>query len=163
MSWNHLINLRSPPFLGHAPRERVSWNWKYANAFQIVYRHAPRERVSWNIGFNSLFTFPPVTLHVSVWVEIVSYVTLLFQYLVTLHVSVWVEIGRSTLIFSKTERHAPRERVSWNSRPKRKKPPSLRHAPRERVSWNSVVSHRRIFRPGHAPRERVSWNLENNH
>ena len=81
------------------------------------------------------FSVSVVTLHVSVWVEIISMRLSIAKSLVTLHVSVWVEISsltsavrifqsRSTwacelklqirhieLILSS---HAPRERVSWN-------------------------------------------------
>ena len=55
---------------GHAPRERVSWNFRRYNIWQDTSSHAPRERVSWN-GF-ALHTMQAsrVTLHVSVWVEI---------------------------------------------------------------------------------------------
>ena len=143
----------------HAPRERVSWNDPYLYQIADEMRHAPRERVSWNNDCRQIFNqrvrsrstwacelkwwlskrIPDricVTLHVSVWVEIVRvslyalsrYVTLhvsvwvemLFQIFraqgtsVTLHVSVWVEI----LFFVSVTRlflgHAPRERVSWN-------------------------------------------------
>ena len=38
-------------------------------------RHAPRERVSWNISSVPWLLPPPVTLHVSVWVEIPSVVS----------------------------------------------------------------------------------------
>ena len=34
---------------------------------------------------------------------------------VTLHVSVWVEIQLSVKMSGAVERHAPRERVSWNA------------------------------------------------
>ena len=55
--------------------------------------HAPRERVSWN-------------LECRLWTQLL---------LVTLHVSVWVEIIVSSLVSILFPRHAPRERVSWNS------------------------------------------------
>ena len=54
--------------------------------------HAPRERVSWNIWLPPLYTSVPVTLHVSVWVEIFISSAVLTSACVTLHVSVWVEI-----------------------------------------------------------------------
>ena len=101
--------------LGHAPRERVSWNDFLKGVVTDSGCHAPRERVSWN---SDLFCFPAdalVTLHVSVWVEILGgqfcnkfspvtlhvsvWVEMIFIILsppiwhVTLHVSVWVEIG----------------------------------------------------------------------
>ena len=58
-------------FMGHAPRERVSWNCRGA------LRDSPRL----------------VTLHVSVWVEIHCSVCDDDFHYVTLHVSVWVEMG----------------------------------------------------------------------
>ena len=33
----------------HAPRERVSWNFRRYNIWQDTSSHAPRERVSWNV------------------------------------------------------------------------------------------------------------------
>ena len=98
-------------------------------------RHAPRERVSWNRPERLRRGAPLVTLHVSVWVEIIHADQRDLYTEVTLHVSVWVEIyflsvvcifflSRSTwacelkfLHFLNKEvhlRHAPRERVSWN-------------------------------------------------
>ena len=54
----------------HAPHERVSWNCcQQEMQFQLP-RHAPHERVSWNLSFIIIVHFVPVTLHVSVWVEI---------------------------------------------------------------------------------------------
>ena len=55
-----------------------------------------------------------VTLHVSVWVEIV--VDLFAKAIadVTLHVSVWVEIFKTGSKGESRAGHAPRERVSWN-------------------------------------------------
>ena len=56
---------------GHAPRERVSWN-NSCRSERLVHRsHAPRERVSWNILCHASFFSHVVTLHVSVWVEII--------------------------------------------------------------------------------------------
>ena len=55
-----------------------------------------------------------VTLHVSVWVEIFAWFICLFAKNVTLHVSVWVEI-QYVIRINHYPRHAPRERVSWNS------------------------------------------------
>ncbi len=99
---------------------------------------------------------------------------------VTLHVSVWVEIDsrRNSLVFH--ERHAPRERVSWNSVKCKIQcnykvtlhvsvwveinpwliPILMRvgHAPRERVSWNTDRDYVITVTGSHAPRERVSWN-----
>ena len=98
--------------------------------------HAPRERVSWNCQRNLQFHQRPVTLHVSVWVEMILITALgLFfcghaprervswnpmnvpirdSTAVTLHVSVWVEIIDKNHSTNLVNRHAPRERVSWN-------------------------------------------------
>ena len=54
--------------------------------------HAPRERVSWNSPEAIGAIAAQVTLHVSVWVEIQHTIILLKATSVTLHVSVWVEI-----------------------------------------------------------------------
>ena len=54
--------------------------------------HAPRERVSWNVVFDFAINRFRVTLHVSVWVEIQCYFKEAYPDEVTLHVSVWVEI-----------------------------------------------------------------------
>ena len=54
--------------------------------------HAPRERVSWNSTIGLIFNALIVTLHVSVWVEIVKLWQKCQVLVVTLHVSVWVEI-----------------------------------------------------------------------
>ena len=35
--------------IGHAPRERVSWNNNEFVTFTNLLCHAPRERVSWNV------------------------------------------------------------------------------------------------------------------
>ena len=100
----------------HAPRERVSWNAPGATSVPLrtrsrstwacelkcerseqgrlpFRRHAPRERVSWNVGFLQFFIGLFVTLHVSVWVEILSIINDYSWMSVTLHVSVWVEIA----------------------------------------------------------------------
>ena len=76
----------------HAPRERVSWNKSSRIAAFSDNGHAPRERVSWNDYFHRLPHLVQVTLHVSVWVEIVFNCDFKLVYY----------------------RHAPRERVSWN-------------------------------------------------
>ena len=54
--------------------------------------HAPRERVSWNVSTYFSTGFLYVTLHVSVWVEILFLLCYPKNMVVTLHVSVWVEI-----------------------------------------------------------------------
>ena len=54
----------------HAPRERVSWNENSAMQVDFSGSHAPRERVSWNFMQHIRYIWKIVTLHVSVWVEI---------------------------------------------------------------------------------------------
>ena len=98
----------------HAPRERVSWNKQELDSQDNLIRHAPRERVSWNRFCLVFLIYINVTLHVSVWVEIIS-----------------PSLARRT-----NRRHAPRERVSWNSPFHNYIIAHLCHAPRERVSWN---------------------------
>ena len=94
----------------------------------------------------------------SVWVEMLTATKKNRGSSVTLHVSVWVEMRRQTLITMFASCHAPRERVSWNSRVFNNEFISLCHAPRERVSWNLIISASRKTAIRHAPRERVSWN-----
>ena len=125
----------------------------------LSFCHAPRERVSWNLFLPLLLILHKVTLHVSVWVEIID----------KNHSSDFVN------------RHAPRERVSWNFNIRQLELYLQCHAPRERVSWNfniilTIFSHissrstwacelKLIYQAllsassRHAPRERVSWNL----
>ena len=59
----------------HAPRERVSWNGSEWLRRCWTACHAPRERVSWNMKYKAVASAVKVTLHVSVWVEMV-YLTL---------------------------------------------------------------------------------------
>ena len=56
--------------MSHAPRERVSWNYKPSLPQIKKEGHAPRERVSWNAKELAEYADVTVTLHVSVWVEI---------------------------------------------------------------------------------------------
>ena len=122
-----------------------------------------------------------VTLHVSVWVEIRTLLTPANIRDVTLHVSVWVEIICDVARTADTIRHAPRERVSWNSRhmllrKQRRMSRStwaceLKYLPqkfgydraRSRSTWACELKLQKSVynrsRKGHAPRERVSWNL----
>ena len=76
----------------HAPRERVSWNRRHGKRTRKTWGHAPRERVSWNVCWPKNCLICTVTLHVSVWVEILTH---------------WRKPPR-------LQSHAPRERVSWN-------------------------------------------------
>ena len=119
---------------------RSTWACELKYTLRKFYRlnvgHAPRERVSWNFHHRSFHCTPSVTLHVSVWVEIRRHFLQNFLTKVTLHVSVWVEIlvirtscktAVVTLHVSVWVEmilitalglffcgHAPRERVSWN-------------------------------------------------
>ena len=107
--------------------------------FEKTYeRHAPRERVSWN-------------RHLDVWRNVGRPVTL--------HVSVWVEIGKYDSFCSFAQ-----SRSTWACELKLCKQldmtvESCSHAPRERVSWNMTQFANSALQGGHAPRERVSWNL----
>ena len=142
---------------------RSTWacELKYTNSvFTLcVYRHAPRERVSWNILSVAVALAIPVTLHVSVWVEMteeepteenptghaprerVSWNSHrhrnLYRTLVTLHVSVWVEI---VFIYSAVKLSVSRS--TWACELKcmicNANPRVTSHAPRERVSWNCM-------------------------
>ena len=79
----------------HAPRERVSWNTPYIVATWQLFL----SRSTWacelkfdnEVIANGNIT---VTLHVSVWVEILILPIAYLKKSVTLHVSVWVEIMR---------------------------------------------------------------------
>ena len=109
-----IVYLWRPWQIGHAPRERVSWNYCICQRFWNCSRHAPRERVSWN-------TYK---------------ICQLIKVHVTLHVSVWVEIKFIPVTHDSKKRHAPRERVSWNLQVDHEIIQCNGHAPRERVSWN---------------------------
>ena len=108
VSWNLQV---LPPKVSqdrHAPRERVSWNFPRWGNFIFFPRHAPRERVSWNKKFMSSPCRYPVTLHVSVWVEILFVSFSALSRPVTLHVSVWVEILVMIILLS-----LPWSRSTW--------------------------------------------------
>ena len=95
--------------------------------------HAPRERVSWNRGGAAPTTITPVTLHVSVWVEITKkFLTKAMRS----SRSTWACELKFALWCTKRniKGHAPRERVSWNFKNRIIIPYLSRHAPRERVS-----------------------------
>ena len=115
----------------HAPRERVSWNLVGQPWFSPTLSHAPRERVSWNCFicytfvpiFRSRSTWAcelksplsvsstclwPVTLHVSVWVEISLLDCVRNRGRVTLHVSVWVE-----MMIAQKQRFVKQSRSTW--------------------------------------------------
>ena len=175
-----LITRLLTPWTSHAPRERVSWNAPKRPIFWDQLRHAPRERVSWNWPPGTDTALSIVTLHVSVWVEMII-------------------AGRFSISVS--------SRSTWacelKSQKRSKYEYQCRHAPRERVSWNAfnlwsgtvydvtlhvsvwveiytifwqILSYRSrstwacelkfgsatqlLDLPRHAPRERVSWNDE---
>ena len=209
---------------GHAPRERVSWNfplgilndtWSVTlhvsvwveiylkGAYPIEFKsrstwacelkfslyhspikllcHAPRERVSWNVTTIASQPLLLVTLHVSVWVEMLSTRWYFRPLYVTLHVSVWVEIAHILAIQLHVIGHAPRERVSWNFRYIHfivKKFVTLHVSVwveiRRSFHWKFHSESRSTWAcelksygsPSyirciacHAPRERVSWNM----
>ena len=128
---------REVNYNGHAPRERVSWNSTFCEiccqgdtesrstwACELkcnvrmewlwTHSHAPRERVSWNMRAFTELKNLLVTLHVSVWVEIVS--RALPLYLNTSR-STWaceLKFAFDIETSSFYDGHAPRERVSWN-------------------------------------------------
>ena len=121
--------------------------------------HAPRERVSWNCQRNLQFHQRPVTLHVSVWVEMILITAL-------------------GLFFCG---HAPRERVSWNRESTQRIFTRMSRSTwacelkfkdlsiwvnalmTSRSTWacelKSFYSDRETKITRHAPRERVSWNV----
>ena len=118
---------------------RSTWacelKWKCCWHGKADFGHAPRERVSWNVKKLENYQILRVTLHVSVWVEIAVFSRSRFMLKVTLHVSVWVEmILALALIYTLTSRS------TWACELKLmllwKIPQRRRHAPRERVSWN---------------------------
>ena len=119
------------------------------------FRHAPRERVSWNPILVYSAVKLPVTLHVSVWVEIYCIFLVHFQAIVTLHVSVWVEIKNSA-----TQAEPIVSRSTWACELKLSFLDTLGsrygHAPRERVSWN--VNAQGFYL--HASQSRSTWACE---
>ena len=98
----------------HAPRERVSWNIIKVYKQNKKKGHAPRERVSWNIVDGCRVTTEDVTLHVSVWVEIFNASSTTIE---GVSRSTWAcELKLDSVLLSfSLNRHAPRERVSWNN------------------------------------------------
>ena len=168
-------------FLSHAPRERVSWNFLILSIISLMQGHAPRERVSWNFPTSFQKRNKPVTLHVSVWVEILnrersdhlawsrstwacelkSYRYLFLTLTVPKSRSTWA-CELKFWIYNAASAPAA-SRSTWACELKLTVPISgnvygQSHAPRERVSWNPRVWRRYSSGSGHAPRERVSWN-----
>ena len=142
-------------YSSHAPRERVSWNCIFFLPLSGMEGHAPRERVSWNVNICKICKYSIVTLHVSVWVEIYKFWN--FSTL-CMSRSTWAcELKcKNQKQNVSAERHAPRERVSWNARFGCTHPHRSRHAPRERVSWN-CTSCNIHFSSG---RSRSTWACE---
>ena len=145
--------------LGHAPRERVSWNEYIIWQSKLKTCHAPRERVSWNSVIerevskkwksrstwacelkwqNSLFLTVNTLWSRSTWACELKYCIIFAQKCglnVTLHVSVWVEIQIFLPKWAETW-----SRSTWACELKLVIIAvlfvGLSHAPRERVSWN---------------------------
>ena len=139
VSWNYFNQDIRRERVGHAPRERVSWNCQMTYLKHELLSHAPRERVSWNAKTSLKRSWPiKVTLHVSVWVEILNRERSDHLAWVTLHVSVWVEMRLRRARQKRYKCHAPRERVSWNIGFGGCFLEAHSHAPRERVSWNAL-------------------------
>ena len=159
VSWNFLLHGGETIRNCHAPRERVSWNiWDSYNTLRC-YSHAPRERVSWNRWLSSILS--QKTSHAPR--ERVSWNALIFLHkfieCVTLHVSVWVEIwlvGKFGSVGKSRSTWACE--LKWFCASIQKY--VIGHAPRERVSWNFFSDRGCRGSPRHAPRERVSWNKE---
>ena len=140
---------------------RSTWacELKFVNLsiYLLFVSHAPRERVSWNMFYYVYIITQIVTLHVSVWVEIIAN---RFLNRINTSRSTWAcELKFvSSYCFLNACGHAPRERVSWNWLLPTIMTHISRHAPRERVSWNILQKKKMLRRLCHAPRERVSWN-----
>ena len=101
-------------------KSRSTWacelKFWYAYLSRIQTGHAPRERVSWNVSRKCCQIIINVTLHVSVWVEI---------------------------MMKQTGKKKQKSRSTWACelkwRTSKNNPKCLRHAPRERVSWNPTL------------------------
>ena len=87
----------------------------YVKNNEIV-SHAPRERVSWNYKFKMFYESFPVTLHVSVWVEIILSASLINTLMSRSTWACELKLPDTNKFTAKTS-HAPRERVSWNYAP----------------------------------------------
>ena len=146
-----------------------------------LWRHAPRERVSWNVILSLLTkNFWKVTLHVSVWVEMMirptkrtaimsrstwacelkSVKTIYVRYntKVTLHVSVWVEICWICIGINDYT-----SRSTWACELNKDKQAKQQRVFPSRSTWACELKYSRKppfpERLSHAPRERVSWNI----
>ena len=141
----------------HAPRERVSWNFLSWNNFLSDYSHAPRERVSWNLKWKTLRKRKQVTLHVSVWVEMLR---------MSANSSMWS--SRSTwaceLKFNVRWNYmiVSMSRSTWACELKFFKQCMLFCTVSSRSTWACELKlpffNALEIVTSHAPRERVSWN-----
>ena len=146
-------------------------------------RHAPRERVSWNRYAIGKIKEYIVTLHVSVWVEMLSSLLVITGRKQSR--STWAcelkYFGACQPLFL-IQRHAPRERVSWNCPVcawRRALKVTLHVSVwveictsavgcsliMSRSTWacelkSSIPIRGLTTRYRHAPRERVSWNCQ---
>ena len=137
VSWNDWRSSFVSKIGSHAPRERVSWNFPEDDLGYTNFGHAPRERVSWNLLQKFCLLTNCVTLHVSVWVEIMFSPSL----------GISVQKSRSTWaceLKSVGEQMLPVIKESRSTWACELKYPYYTTSP-----WKSK---------GHAPRERVSWN-----
>ena len=142
---------------GHAPRERVSWNWVFAEHWHRRGSHAPRERVSWNCLSDVARAFHESR---STWACELKWQHKAHSWLIVKSRSTWAcelkfNVRWNYVIISMS-------RSTWACELKYgclcHAQSFCGHAPRERVSWNSAVEVCNSAAAGHAPRERVSWN-----
>ena len=126
----------NPYQLGHAPRERVSWNCSLFSSVSVLYSHAPRERVSWNCKeITSCWRTDSHAPRERVsWNEYFPAIETIF------------------------DSHAPRERVSWNYRSQAQVSLPLTSRSTWACELKYTDSTNYYNAGGHAPRERVSWN-----
>ena len=166
-------------WIRHAPRERVSWNELTNSEAYDVISHAPRERVSWNVSPTKGLLI--IAKSRSTWACELKYPMRKVQRISSTSRSTWAcELKcHNTDPSALTERHAPRERVSWNISFWTNEDSSsvtlhvsvwveISHrwffacAFSSRSTWAcelKFMSIRKGKKPySHAPRERVSWN-----
>ena len=109
VSWNLPQKVTWKWCFCHAPRERVSWNGRFTMACSIWPSHAPRERVSWNMAKRE--NLENIDMSRSTWACELKYSVrsgLPADDRVTLHVSVWVEILVMIILLS-----MPWSRSTW--------------------------------------------------
>ena len=158
VSWNAWFAMLIRGWQGHAPRERVSWNCTKMRFELCRFCHAPRERVSWNFYCHVL----PILLFSHAPRERVSWnckiVMLCHSFFVTLHVSVWVEmeIFKRFACFDMS-------RSTWACELKFCiAEPYSQLSVKSRSTWACELKYKyeydKLVDTRHAPRERVSWN-----